>query len=60
MGEIKTHDEVILELRKIKDDLARANNYDIKKILTEARSRQKTTHRAILSPPVRKNAKRVM
>ena len=28
---IKTQDEVILEVRKIKDDLARAFSYDIKK-----------------------------
>lgn len=53
----KTHDEVIEEIRKIKDDLARKNNYDIKKMLTEARSKQKETRCTILSPPDRNRAR---
>ena len=53
---IKTQDEVILEVRKIKDDLARAFCYDIKKMLAEARIRQKASNRTVVSPPAKKDA----
>lgn len=46
-------DKVILEVRKIKDDLARVFGYDIKKILADARERQKSCGRLIISPPAR-------
>jgi hypothetical protein len=53
---IKTQDEVILEVRKIKDDLARAFSYDIKKMLAVARMRQKASCRTVVAPPARKDA----
>jgi len=52
---IQTKDEVIQEVRKIKDDLAKAFDYDLKKMLGAARMRQNTIGRTILSPPARQN-----
>ena len=53
---VQTKDEVIQEVRKIKDDLAKAFSYDLKKMLNAARMRQKTSGHTILSPPARQNA----
>jgi hypothetical protein len=53
---IQTKDEVIHEVRKIKDDLAKAFSYDLKKMLDAARMRQKTSGHTILSPPAKQNA----
>ena len=53
---IQTKDEVIQEVRKIKDDLAKAFSYDLKKMLDAARMRQKASGRIILSPPAKQNA----
>ncbi len=53
---IKTQDEVIQEIRKIKNDLARAFSYDIKKMLNEARMKQKASGRTVVSLPARKDA----
>ena len=53
---VQTKDEVIQEVRKIKDDLAKALAYDLKKMLDAARMRQKTSGCTILSPPARQNA----
>jgi hypothetical protein len=54
--QIETKDEVISEIRKIKDDLARAFCYDIRKMLDEARIKQKASCRTIVSPPIKKDA----
>ena len=53
---IQTKDEVMQEVRKIKDDLAKAFSYDLKKMLDAARMRQKTSGHTILSPPAELNA----
>ena len=53
---VQTKDEVIQEVRKIKDDLAKAFAYDLKKMLDAARMRQKTSGHTILSPPAKQNA----
>ena len=53
---VQTRDEVIQEVRKIKDDLAKEFAYDLKKMLNDARMRQKTSGHTILSPPARQNA----
>ena len=50
---VQTKDEVIQEVRKIKDDLAKVFAYDLKKMLDAARMRQKTSGHIILSPPAR-------
>jgi hypothetical protein len=56
LEKIATQDEVILEVRKIKDDLAKAFSYDIRKMLAEARIKQKASRRKVVSPPARKDA----
>ena len=53
---ILSHDVIISEVRKIKNELARAFCYDVKKMLAEARIKQKASGRNVLSPPVQKNA----
>jgi hypothetical protein len=53
--DVQTKDEVIQEVRKIKDHLAKAFAYDLKKMLDAARMRQKTSDHTILPPPARKN-----
>jgi hypothetical protein len=53
---VQTRDEVIQEVRKIKDDLAKAFAYNLKKMLDDARMRQMTSGHIILSPPARHNA----
>jgi hypothetical protein len=50
---VQTKDEVIQEVRKIKDDLAKVFAYDLKKMLDAARMRQKTSGHIIWSPPAR-------
>ena len=52
---VQTRDEVIQEVRKIKDYLAKVFAYDLKKMLDAARMRQKTSGHTILSPPARQN-----
>jgi hypothetical protein len=54
--QVQTKDEVIQEVRKIKEDLAKAFSYDLKKMLDAARMRQKTSGHTILSPPAKQNA----
>jgi hypothetical protein len=46
-------DEVIQEVRKIKDDLAKVFAYDMKKMLDAARMRQKTSGHTVLAPPAK-------
>ena len=53
---VQPRDEVIQEVRKIKDDLAKAFAYDLKKMLDDARMRQKASGHIVLSPPARQNA----
>ena len=53
---VQTKDEVIQEVRKIKDDLAKVFSYDLKKMLDAARMRQKTSGHTILPPPAKQNA----
>ena len=55
INEIETRDEIILEIRKIKEALAKSVDFDIDRMLEEARQKQKKSDRQILSPPVRKN-----
>ncbi len=59
MAQIKpgtTTDEVIQETRKIKEELARSLDFDIDRILGEAREKQNKSGRTILSPPVHQDA----
>jgi hypothetical protein len=47
----ETRDEVLAEVRAIKDSLAAAVNYDIRKILDQARENQKQAERPVPAPP---------
>jgi hypothetical protein len=53
VNEKETADEVIREVRKIKEELAKSFDFDLDRILEDARERQKESHRTILSPPAR-------
>ena len=52
----RTADEVVEEVRRIKWDLAKSMDFDVDRILADARERQKETRRTVLSPPVRHDA----
>ena len=45
-------DEVIKEVREIKERLAQAFDFDVDGILADAREKQRTSNRKILSPPI--------
>jgi hypothetical protein len=54
MAEIKekeTTDEVIQEVRRIKETLAKSMDFDIDRIVEDARQRQQASGRKVLSPP---------
>lgn len=51
-----TSDEVIEEVRRIKMALAESMDYEIDRILEDARGKQKESGRTILPPPVRQDA----
>ena len=48
----ETRDEVIQETRRIKEALAKSMDFDIDRILKDARLKQGKSGRKILSPPV--------
>ena len=52
MNEKETTDEIIQETRRIKEALAKSMDFDIDRILKEARKRQRESGKEILSPPV--------
>ncbi|MGD9855499.1 MAG: hypothetical protein AB7U20_11185 [Planctomycetaceae bacterium] len=56
LDETETTDEVIKQVRRIKEELAKAMNFDVDRILEDARQRQLQSGRKILSPPVREDA----
>ena len=47
-----TTDEVVQEMRKIKAQLAQAFDFDIDRILADAREKQRKSGRQIVAPPV--------
>ncbi len=51
----ETADEVLREIRGIKEALARSMDFDIGRILADARKRQEQSGRKVLSPRVRKD-----
>ncbi len=55
--ESTTTDEVVREVREIKEQLAQAFDFDIDRILADAREKQRKSGRQILSPPAAKDAK---
>ncbi len=59
MGQInkeETTDEVIRETRRIKEALAKPMDFDIDRILKNARQKQNESDRTILAPPVRQDS----
>ena len=50
-NESTTTDEVTREVRKIKEQLAQVFDFDIDRILADAREKQRKSGRKILSPP---------
>lgn len=47
----ETADEIIQETRRIKESLARSMDFDLDRILKDARQRQEKSDRIVLSPP---------
>lgn len=56
LNEKETTDEVVQETRRIKEVLAESMDFDIDRILEDARQKQKESGRRVLSPPVRQDA----
>ncbi len=54
LNDKETTDEIIQETRRIKEALAKSMDFDIDRILKDARLRQRKSGRKILSPPVQK------
>ena len=48
----ETTDEIVLETRRIKESLARSMDFDLDRILKDARQKQEKSGRIVLSPPV--------
>ena len=53
MNEKETTDEIIQETRRIKEALAKSMDFDLDRILEDARHKQRKSGRIILSPPIR-------
>ena len=56
LNEKETTDEVVQETRRIKEVLAESMDFDIDRILEDARQKQKESDRKVLSPPVQQDA----
>ena len=52
MNEKETTDEIIQETRRTKEALAKSMDFDLDRILEDARQRQEKSGRVVLSPPV--------
>ena len=53
MNEPEPKDEVLAEVRRIKEELAAAHDFDLHCIAEEARRQQAVSGRPILSPPTK-------
>ncbi|WP_089726609.1 hypothetical protein [Candidatus Thiosymbion oneisti] len=52
IDEAPTTDEIIREVRATKETLARSVDYDIQRILKDARRRQRSNGRKIIAAPI--------
>ena len=52
MDEKETTDEIIQETRRIKEALAKSMDFDLDRILEDARQKQEKSGRVVLSPPI--------
>ena len=55
LNEKETRDEVVEETRRIKEDLAQSMDFDVDRILEDARQKQQESGRKILLPLVRQD-----
>ncbi len=53
IDEKETNDVIIEEARRIKEVLAASMDFDVDRILQDARERQKHSGRQVLAPPIR-------
>ena len=53
MNEKETTDAIIQETRRIKEALAKSMDFDLDRIIEDARQRQEKSGRIVLSPPIR-------
>jgi hypothetical protein len=51
IDKIETSDEVIVEIRRTKENLARKFDFDIDRIIDDARIKQDQSIKQIISPP---------
>ena len=56
INETETTDQIVQETRRIKEALAKSMNFDIDRILEDARQKQKQSGRKVLPPPIRQKA----
>lgn len=59
MGKVKecsSRDEVLREVREIKEQLAAVHGFDVGRIMAEARANQAKSRRKIIPAPVREKA----
>lgn len=52
MNDKETTDEILLETRRIKEALAESMDFNLDRILKDAREKQGKSGRIVLSPPV--------
>ena len=52
-NEKETTDAIIQETRRIKETLAKSMDFDLDRVLEDARQRQEKSGRIVLSPPIR-------
>ena len=53
--ERESRDEVLHEVRRIKEELAKAMDFDLDRIFEDAKRKEKASGRKIIPAPVRKN-----
>lgn len=58
MIEVESKDEVLAEVRRIKEELAASLDFDVHRIAEEARREQAVSGRPILSPPTKSTDKK--
>ena len=54
--ERETADDIIQETRRIKETLAASMDFDVGRILKDARQKQEQSGRRVLAPPARQDA----
>ncbi len=55
LNEKETTDEIVQEARRVKEVLAESMDFDMDRILKDARRKQKESGRNVLPPPIRQD-----